>query len=87
MLPSVKFPSGPSTAKRDGVCLETIQALRLVRNVEESVSKTRAGCGARARPFGVLCGATLRSHLTRQRQVGKKVGNTGADSTCSGRME
>ena len=67
-----KFPSGPSTAKRDGVCLETIQALRLVRNVEGSVSKTRAGCGARARPFGVLCGATLRSHLTRQRQVGKK---------------
>ena len=67
-----KNSSGPSTAKRDGVCLETIQALRLVRNVEGSVSKTRAGCGARARPFGVLCGATLRSHLTRQRQVGKK---------------
>ena len=75
------FGYRPSTAKRDGVSLETIQALKLVRDVDGSVSKTRARCGARARPFGVLCDATPRTHIIRQPPCGQKMGNTGADST------
>lgn len=72
------FGYRPSTAKRDGVSLETIQALKLVRDVDGSVSKTRARCGARARPFGVLCDATPRGHLIQQPPGGQKMGNTGA---------